>query len=399
MATETQQTRLTSVFSDKRVFQLDYVPERILHRDDQISKIQCILADLERGVRPRNVLCVGDFGTGKTAVVRSICRGSPAGSLRDGVAALYVNCSEENTQNRIIRSVLRDLGAPVKPGFPTDYYLRTFKELVGQKTSLILILDEVDKLVERKGSEYEELFYTLSRSLTNVVIILLTNRASLETTLLSSLDSRVRDTFRFERVEFGDYDVSELSSILSDRCRIGLKDNAYDPGIVDLIAGIAYKRGLRARGLIDLTRKAAETAEYNGHETITYDDVQKAALESSHDREMEIIRRLPPAHRAILGYILVESPRSKTANEGFRMLAARLGFGQSPVTIHGYINDLETMGLTTKEKRGLGRGKGVEMRLIVPPELVNIVAKSLGVDPPHPISEYVNRGFSGPRGD
>jgi hypothetical protein len=72
---------------------------------------------------------------------------------------------------------------------------------------------------------------------------------SLETTLLSSLDSRVKDTFRFERVELGDYDASELGSILSDRCRVGLKDTAYDLGIVAMIARLAYERGLRVRGV------------------------------------------------------------------------------------------------------------------------------------------------------
>ena len=187
MATKAQQTGLTSVFSDKRVFQLDYVPDRILHRDEQMSKIRSILVDLQKGVRPRNMLCVGDFGTGKTAVVRSMCRGPPTGVLPVGVAAVYVNCSEQNTQNRIIRCVLRDLGVPVKLGFPSDHYLQLFKESVADIATLILILDEVDKLLERKDSGHEELFYTLSRSVNNVVVVLLTNRMSLETTLLSSV--------------------------------------------------------------------------------------------------------------------------------------------------------------------------------------------------------------------
>ncbi|MGA3405002.1 MAG: AAA family ATPase [Candidatus Bathyarchaeia archaeon] len=165
--------KVTPVFTDKRVFQLEYVPERILHRDEQISRIRSILADLERGVRPRNMLCVGDFGSGKTAVVRSICRNLPV-----GVISSYVNCSEQNTENRVIRSVLRDLGVSVKLGFPSDHYLQLFKDSVARTSSLILVLDEVDKLVERKNSDYEELFYTLSRSVSNVVVVLLTNESA-----------------------------------------------------------------------------------------------------------------------------------------------------------------------------------------------------------------------------
>ncbi|MFI5449047.1 MAG: Cdc6/Cdc18 family protein [Candidatus Bathyarchaeia archaeon] len=384
-----------SIFSDKRVFQLEYVPDRILHRDVQIAKIRGILADLDRGVRPRHMLGVGDFGTGKTAVVRSICRNLPP-----GVSVSYVNCSEQNTENRVIRNVLRDLNVPVKLGFPSDHYLQLFKESVGGISSLILIMDEVDKLIERKDSNYEELFYTLGRSVTNVVVILLTNRVSLETTLLSNLDSRVRDTFRLERIEFGDYDALELGSILTDRCRIGLNDNSYDAGIIASIARIAFKQGMRARGIIDLTRKAGEIAESHGHETITFEDVRVAEMESSQDREMEIIHRLPPPHRVILAYVFVNSPKSNAAYDWFRTYASEHGFGQSPVTFHGYVKELETMGLMRKEKHGRGRGRGVEMRLIIPQELLNTVENSFNVDKrssphaekyhTHPTSEYVN---------
>jgi cell division control protein 6 len=372
----------TSVFSDKRVFQLEYVPKRILHRDEQMSKIRSILADLERGVRPRNILCVGDFGTGKTASVRFICRNLPV-----GVTAVYANCSEENTHNRIIRSVLRQLDVQVKPGFSSGHYLQLFKESVANRSALVLVLDEADKLVERKDSGYEELFYSLSRSVNNVVVILLTNRVSLETTLLSKLDSRVKDTFRFERVEFGDYDALELGNILSDRCRVGFRDTSYDPEIVAMIARLACERGLRARGVIDLARKAGEIAESNGHESITEDDVREATVEATHEREMEIVRRLPPALRMILGYVLLKSPTSRDAYDWFRLQAPRYGFGQSPVTFHSYIKELETIGLAKKEKHGLGRGRGIEVSLIVPPELATIVADSLRPEthPPQPI--------------
>jgi len=363
-----------AVFSNKRVFQLEYVPDRIIHRDVQISKIRGILADLDRSVRPRNMLCVGDFGTGKTAVVRSICRNL------QGVSVSYVNCNEQNTTNKVIRNVLRDLKATVKLlGLPSDYYLQCFKESVADVSSLILILDEADKLIERKGSNYEELFYTLGRSVTNVVVILLTNRFSLEATLLSNLDSRVRDTFRLERVEFGDYDALDLINILTDRCQVGLNDKAYDAGIIASIARITFKRGMRARGLIDLARKAGEIAESHGHVTITQEDV-RTAEKLSEDSEMETIRTLTPPLRAILGYVFVHSPTTNVAYNWFRSYASERGLGQSLVTFHGYVKELDGMGLLRKDKYGRGRGRGVEMHLVIPQELRNAVEKSLTVD-------------------
>jgi Cdc6-like AAA superfamily ATPase len=73
-------------------------------------------------------------------------------------------------------------------------------------------------LVDHPESEYEALFYALSRPLetgiANVAPILATNRFSLETFLLTNLDSRVKDTFRWERLEFPDYFALELGDIL-----------------------------------------------------------------------------------------------------------------------------------------------------------------------------------------
>jgi Cdc6-like AAA superfamily ATPase len=255
---------------------------------------------------------------------------------------------------------------------------------------LILVLDEVDKLIERKDSGYEELFYTLSRTVDNVAVILLTNRVSLETSLLSNLDSRTQDTFRLTRIEFGDYDAAELGSILTDRCRIGLNCNAYDSGIIASIAKIAFERGIRARGVIDLTRKAAEISESRGHGIITLEDVRKAEIESSHDRDFEIVQRLPPPHRSILGYVLIHSPTSKVASDWFHTYAAKFGFGQSPTAFHSYTKDLDTLGLMRKEKYSLGRGRGVVMRLIIPPELRSIIANSLNLNETLPSTPSLN---------
>lgn len=351
-----------------------------------------ILADLQRGVRPRNMLAVGEFGTGKTATVRSLCQPEPAGILPPGVLVSYVNCSEENTQNRVIRTVLRTLGVEVKTGFPSDYYLQLLKEKLARVLSLVFILDEVDKLVEHKDSGYEELFYTISRSLNNVVTILLTNRISLEATLLSGLDSRVRDTFRFERIEFGDYDAAELNSILTDRCRIGMRSGTYDVGFVAIIARKAYQAGLRARGLIDLARMAGEIADSHGSERITEDHVREGFQIQLHERELDIIKRLPPPQRALLGYVLLNSPTSTAAQKWLSSQADQYGIGQSSSAYHRILKELETIGVVIKKKRGLGRGRGADMILTVTPELASIVRASLEkTTTPHPTSVSVNQ--------
>jgi len=367
----------STIFRDKRVFGLDYIPDSILHRDEQIRRLRSNLDDIERGVKPKNSLVIGTFGTGKTVSVCSVCRSLPSTPV-----VAYLNCAEQNTRIKILREILGKLkNEDVRPGFPSDFYLRWFKEQAGRHRFVILILDEVDKFVEHKDSEYEDLFYTLSRTVDNVVVIMLTNRTNFEENFLAELDSRVRDTFYFERIEFPDYYANELMDILRDRVQIGLNSGTYDEGTIATISKISYDNGLRARGIVKLTRMAGEIAESKGHSRIENEDIRQAADRWIEVHELDLIRRLPPPVRALLAYIHVNSPFASTAYEYYKEFAIRNGIGQSRAQFQVYLTELDTLGLIDKDKHGRGRGKGADMRLTVKPEIETIVTRSLESEP------------------
>jgi cell division control protein 6 len=384
MAVETTVTvTASSIFLDKRVLQTHHMPERIVGRERQLAAIRSTLKDLERDVRPRNPFCVGDFGTGKTVVARFACRTLPA-----GVVGVYANCSDDDTCSRVFKAILRSLEVPFKPGLPRDHYLNLIREALKKVKFLVLILDEVDRLVSRKpqyggDSDANMLFYALSRTIENVVVLMLTNRLSFEASFAANVDSAVRDTFRYMRIDFDDYSVAELTEILGDRCKAAFREGTYEEA-VNLIAALSFRRGLRARGVIDLALKAGEIAEAQGHFTITEDDVRAALNAMTATQEMSVIRRLPPVQHAILAYILTYSPTWEQLIEWWTKYAEENQYGPSPATLRGYVKDLETMGLVVKDKHGLGRGKGVTMTLRVPPEFTASVTKSLLPDPEKP---------------
>jgi cell division control protein 6 len=379
----TRNTTGHGIFLNKRVLQHDYVPQEILHREAQAARLEKILSDIDVGARPRNPLVVGSFGTGKTVAVLRYCR-----SIVSRIQSVYVNCSEQSTQSRIIREILRQLGDPLGPGFPKDYYLSKFKSNAERHRWLILVLDEVDKFVERRDSECDELFYTLSRTIENVVTIMLTNRVDLERKLQIILDSRVKDTFRYELVEFPDYTAKELMDILRARCILGLRPGSYDEGVIAMIGRRAYELGLRARGLLDTIRKAAELADAKMQSTVTEQDVRDALKLLSHENEMEIIQRLPLIQKAILGYILESSPTLVSLYEWYRRkLAPRFDVGPSRTRLQDHIKQLTTLGLAGSEKHGLGRGRGQVARIAVPQEMVETVRRNLEREDIHPTTE------------
>ena len=372
------------IFRDKRVFQIAHVPEHILHRETQTEIMEHTLADLNINVLPRNMLCAGDFGTGKTATVRHICS-----KLPPDCRVVYVNCSDANTQTRIMRTMLPQLGTPVKRGFGPDYYHDLLKEKLTTFRYVILILDEVDMFLEHEDSEFNAFFYSLSRTFTNVCTILLTNRVSIEQLLLEKLDSRTRDTFRWLAIPFTDYDAFELGDILEARCKLGLKDTAYDVGTIKQIALISYNRGLRGRGIIDITKKAGEIAEDKGHDKITEEDIRAA---SNVDEDMEIVRRLPPIHKAVLAQISATSPTlASLYNAWFLEIPEKYNIGKAYSTLRGIVQELDTLGLIEKHVHGRGRKRGVETQLKVPDPIAAIVKRSLQ-DTPTPSPANVTPG-------
>jgi cell division control protein 6 len=363
----------SSIFLDKGAFHEDYLPERILHRDDQIRKVRGILADAEKGSRPENILTTGAFGSGKTVVVRTIGADLPPGCI-----FVYVNCSRFNTRLKILREALRQLAVSTpESGVPSDYYDRRFDEAVSKHKFVILALDEVDKFTERKGSESFELFYTLSRLVKNVTTILLTNRTTFEANFIENMDARVRDTFRWTPIDFPDYDSAELADIVEDRCRVGLRADRYDRGICNLVAGLAYTQGGRARGALALIHKAAEIAENNHHAKVEEPDVREAVKQLRESQGSDLIRSLPPPQRAILGFILANSPTSPAGEAWWADWAPKHDLGPTRPTFQRYVKELETLALVNRTIRGFGRGRGKVAILTVPPELVATVTSSL----------------------
>jgi cell division control protein 6 len=369
-----------AIFLEKGVFDECYLPKRVLHRDDQIRRVEGILADAEKGSRPKNTLATGAFGSGKTLVVRTVCASLPPGCI-----FVYVSCSRYNTRLKIMREALRQLRVSTpESGVPSDYYDRRFDEAVSSHRFVILALDEVDKFTERKGSESFELFYMLSRLVSNVTTILLTNRTTFEVNFVESMDSRVRDTFRWTPIDFPDYDSEELTDIVEDRCRVGLNVGTYDRGICGLVAALAYTQGGRARGALILIQKAAEIAESNHHAKLEEADVRDAAKQLKETQGSDLIRRLPPPQRAILAFILANSPTSPAGEAWWADWAPKHDLGSARPTFQRYVKELETLALVNRTIRGFGRGRGKVAILTVPPELVATVTYSLAIQDESP---------------
>jgi len=216
------------VFKDKEVLRPSYTPSYLPHRRDQLNSIAVILVVALRGETPSNILVYGKTGTGKTACAKYVGRELMEVGASRGVPCnvAYINCEVVDTQYRVLAYLARQFNKDVPmTGWPTDQVYSEFIEaLNSQGGSVIIILDELDKLVRKSG---DDVLYNLSRinlELTDTRVSLIGISNDLKFT--EYLDPRVRSSLAEEEIIFPPYDANQLRDILEERARLAFKEHA-----------------------------------------------------------------------------------------------------------------------------------------------------------------------------
>ena len=215
------------IFRDREVLRHSYRPQILPHRTPQVDTIASILAPSLRNETPSNILIYGKTGTGKTACVRYVGYELEKASSKMGPLCriVHLNCEVIDTQYRVLAQIAKCLD-PVDDvasdktrthipmtGWPTD---QVYAELKNQLESgggvLVIVLDEIDKLVKKSG---DDTLYNLTRinsDLKNskVSIIGISNDLSFK----DFLDPRVLSSLSEEEIVFPPYNAPQLVDIL-----------------------------------------------------------------------------------------------------------------------------------------------------------------------------------------
>ena len=205
------------IFEDKEVLRPAYTPRDLPHREDQIDSMATVLVSALRGDTPSNILIYGKTGTGKTASAKFVSKELESTSQKYDVPCEveYINCEVTDTQYRVLAQLankfiaqnreridaeladLEELRERVErepgalensrfdsveavtaaieglradreefddvpmTGWPTDRVYSSFFDAIDYRERVVVImLDEIDKLVEKSG---DDTLYNLSR--------------------------------------------------------------------------------------------------------------------------------------------------------------------------------------------------------------------------------------------
>lgn len=417
------------IFETKEVLRPSYTPRRLPHRENQINNMATILVTALRGETPSNILIYGKTGTGKTASAKFVSDELESTSEKYEVPCevQYINCEVTDTQYRVLAqlantfieqneryidqrlSTLSDLreranetsgvlsdtpfdsirsiddrieslkedreqfeSVPMT-GWPTDRVYSTFFDAVEYDERVVVImLDEIDKLVEKSG---DDTLYNLSRMNSNldnsrVSIIGISN----DLKFTDFLDPRVKSSLGEEEIVFPPYDATQLKDILQHRSEVAFKSDVLSDDVIPLCAAFAAQEHGDARRALDLLRTAGELAERDQTNCVEEKHVRQAQEKIELDRVVEVVRTLPTQSKLVLyAIILLERQGVQNINTGevfniYKRLCSEIDVDvltQRRVT--DLISELDMLGIVNAVVVSKGRyGRTKEMGLSVP---------------------------------
>jgi cell division control protein 6 len=350
-----------SVFRDEHVFELDYLPEAFLHRDEQMETLKYALRPAVRGSRPLNVMARGPPGTGKTTAVQKLF--DELTNVSD-VEVVRVNCQVDSTRYAVFSRLFEGLFEYEPPASGISFkklFSQITDRLVEQDEVLVVALDDVNYLFYE--GEASDTLYSLLRaheahSGAKIGVIVVSSDLDLD--VVEELDSRVQSVFRPEDVYFSAYGEREIANILGERVERGFRDGAVGPQVLDRVANNTADSGGDLRVGIDLLRRAGLNAEMRGATEISSDDVDEAYEKAKHVHLSRHLRGLSDSEAALV--------RVLADHGGEQAGAVYEAFNE--VTDLGYtryseiINKLEQLGLVETEYTDVdGRGRSRALSL------------------------------------
>jgi len=276
-------TSYRSVFKDESKLDINYIPNRLPHREKELRLLMEFFSFLLRfpGKMAQRVMITGDVGTGKTVLSQrfGVDITQEAKKLGVNLRYVHVNCREYRGNLFLI---MQHVVSIFHPNFPKRGY--SAEELLGilmqildeENTHLILALDEFESLVEREGSEavykltrMQEIRQNKPQRLSLVCIL-----RSLK--VIEQLDASTRSTLQSNIISLENYSKQQLVDILHDRVSLAFKPLTVPEETIELASELAFSEGGNARFGIELLWRAGKYADAEDLGMVTPDCVRKA---------------------------------------------------------------------------------------------------------------------------
>lgn len=371
-----------TVFEDQSKLSPDYVPEELVHREEEFRELTSLFKPvLENGASQR-VLVTGSVGVGKTALVSRFGGELEAAAKKRGMKLnfAHVNCRKQGNPQMVLHRIASNFPISVpRRGFAPQEIMKHVMDYLEKKDAFLTVaLDELDYFVKQNGPD---LLYSLTRAAEESGS---KNRLSIIATaysedFLDSLDEATQSTFMHNTLNMDKYDAGELRDILVQRVDLAFKPGMVEADTLDLISQISSRRG-DARFALELLWYAGRVASEGGVKKVSPNHVRKAKSEIHPEIRKDVLRDLGKQELLVL---LALSRRLKIQDEAYtltgdleeayKVVCEEYGEeSRKHVQFWNYLNRLEDLGIIDKEPSRKGhRGSSQKISISdAPPKML-----------------------------
>ncbi len=367
------------LFKDLSVFDKNYIPKTILHRNKEIHQIETALGMMLSGFKATDCALYGFRGTGKTMIAKYLI-GELKKHTKD-IKHFYVSLSNTQTQFKALQEILVAMGIRNLRGVGFNEGIRMMFDSIKiyTETNVVFILDEINKV-----QGYDSLLFSLLRENEvygdlngkKITCIFITNDFKFPHDISEGTKSSFSGV---NRIIFEPYDANQLRDILLQRADLALKPGVLEDTVIPLCAALSAQEHGDARKTIKLLAKATELAIRDGMNKVMEKHVYRARDEIEHEAMAELVKTLPLQLRLIalaIAKCTKNNENRKSAEpvttggvyKEYKQISKIIGLDSlTQRRVTDLLTDLTTLGLIEAQIKYLGRhGRTRYVELLYP---------------------------------